>query len=389
MLNIKIFRFLLRRKLHLQKIIRNFVPHIHLHHVNFTNNNMHFNDSKSLYRIKSIILSFTFCMILIFPGCIDTNSWQRNEGMIWHTVWHATYLGDPDMLDDAIDSLVRVEQSISVFDHNSLISRINKSKYGTVDTHLINVYDMAKEVNHRSNGMFDPTISRIINAWGFGEDHTPSTDTTDIETLLETVGIDKTYIQDGILYKEREDISFNFSALAKGYGVDVAARVLRDRGCKDLLFEIGGEIVCFGNNPDGRKWRILIETPDEQFLREVFKSNEGPSFKDPLIIELDNEALATSGNYRNYRKTDGETYGHTISPRNGRPIITDILSASVIAPTCMEADAMATACMAMGSADGMAMLLERGLGGAFILYSGEVIVNDKMSEHIVNSYSAK
>lgn len=357
--------------------------------VYINHDNMHINDNKQLPSIKSLALPFIFCLTFILSGCINTKSWQKNEGMIWHTVWHATYLGDQQMLNAAIDSLVRVEQSISVFDHNSLISRINKSKYGTVDTHLLNVYEMAKSVNHASNGMFDPTISRIINAWGFGEDHTPSADTTDIETLLETVGIDKTYIQDGILYKQSEDIAFNFSALAKGYGVDVAARVLRERGCKDLMFEIGGEIVCFGNNPDGRKWRILIETPDEQFLKEVFKSDDAPTFKDPLIVELDNEALATSGNYRNYRKKGGETYGHTISPRTGRPVTTDILSASVIAPTCMEADAMATACMAMGSSDGMAMLLEKGLGGAFILYSGEVLVNDKMSEHIVNSYSAK
>lgn len=303
--------------------------------------------------------------------------------MIWHTVWHATYYGDSDMINTAIDSLVAVEQSISVFDHNSLISRINNSDKGLVDTHLINVYNKAKEVNHLSNGMFDPTISKIINVWGFGEDHTPSPDTTKIETLLESVGIDKTHIQDGILFKDKPDIAFNFSALAKGYGVDVAARVLREQGCNDLMIEIGGEIVCWGNNPDGRKWRILIETPDEQFLRDAFETDTAPTFKEPLIIELNDEALATSGNYRNYHKKNGQAYGHTISPRTGRPIATDILSASVIAPTCMEADAMATACMAMGSADGMAMLLERGLAGAFILYSGEVIINDKMSEHIV------
>lgn len=325
------------------------------------------------------------CLSLMACGCINQKSWQKNEGMIWHTVWHATYLGEPEWLGLAIDSLIRVEQSISVFDHNSLISNINKSENGFVDSHLVNVYNMSKDVNRISNGMFDPTISKIINAWGFGEDHTPNADTIEIESLLETVGIDKTYIQDGILYKESPDISFNFSALAKGYGVDVAARVLREKGCKDLMFEIGGEIVCNGNNPDGRKWRILIETPDQQFLKEVFDSEDAPTFKEPLIVELDNEALATSGNYRNYRKKDGETYGHTISPRTGRPVVTDILSASVIAPTCMEADAMATACMAMGSSDGMAMLLEKGLAGAFILYSGEVLVNGKMNEHIVKS----
>lgn len=326
-------------------------------------------------------------LTVITTGCINQNSWQKNEGMIWHTVWHATYLGDKQWIGEAMDSLIMVEQSISVFDHNSLISYINNNENGQVDMHLTKVYNMSKEINHISNGMFDPTISNLINAWGFGEDHTPDEDTSKIESLLSSVGIDKTYIQDGKLYKETPDISFNFSAIAKGYGVDVAADVLRHKGCKDLMVEIGGEIVCSGNNPDGRKWRILIETPDKEFLKDVFKSDNPPTFNEPLIVELDNEALATSGNYRNYRKKDGETYGHTISPRTGKPVTTDILSASVIAPTCMEADALATACMVMGSSDAMAMLLDRNVAGAFILYSGEVLVNGKMNEHLVKKQS--
>ncbi|MCM1489986.1 MAG: FAD:protein FMN transferase [Muribaculum sp.] len=334
-------------------------------------------------------MSIILCLTISISGCIDTNSWQKKEGMIWHTVWHATYYGNPGLIDLAIDSLTKVEKSVSAFDPNSLISKINESEQGPVDFHLSTVYEMAREVNHRSGGMFDPTISKIINAWGFGKDHTPNSDTININHLLETVGIDKTYIQDGILHKQNKDISFNFSALAKGYGVDVAARVLRDNGCENLMVEIGGEIVCVGNNPEGKKWRILIETPDEQFLKEVFNSNSAPTFKDPLIVELDNEALATSGNYRNYRTSDGKAYGHTISPLTGRPVTTDILSASVIAPTCMEADAMATACMAMGSSDGMTMLNKSGLAGAFILNSGDVLVNDKMSKHIAISNQNK
>lgn len=334
-----------------------------------------------------------FCAFLILAisltGCAESNSWQKAEGMIWNTVWHATYFGNQEMIDEAIDSLKSLEHSISVFDSNSLISNINNAEYGPVDMHLANVYNMAKKVNHASDGMFDPTISRIIAAWGFGKDHTANSDTDSIQQILKSVGIDKTYIQDGYLHKQRHDICFNFSALAKGYGVDVAAGVLRKRGCTDLMLDIGGEIVCCGQNPDGRKWRILIETPDEQFLKEVFNSDNMPTFSEPLIVELDNEALATSGNYRNYRKKDGVTYGHTISPRTGLPITSDILSASVIAETCMEADAMATACMALGSSDAMAMLIENGLAGAFILNSGEVLVNDLMTQHLVKNATDK
>lgn len=328
--------------------------------------------------LAAILLMLSICI----PACIDLHSWQKDEGMIWNTMWHATYYGDSDMIADAIDSLIKVEQSISVFDHNSLISKINKSSHGPVDRHLTKVYNMAKAVSHASNGMFDPTVSPLIEAWGFGENRTPTNDTALVRSLLPIVGIDKTYIQDGILHKESPDMKFNFSALAKGYGVDVAAQALRDRGCTDLMLEIGGEIVCFGNNPEGHRWRILIETPDREFLKEAFGSDKMPTFRDPLIIELSDEALATSGNYRNYHISNGEAFGHTISPRTGMPVKSDILSASVVAPTCMEADAMATACMALGSEEGMALLLEKGLPGAFILYSGDVLLNQKMSERI-------
>lgn len=317
-----------------------------------------------------------------FAGCINNKTWQKSQGMIWNTVWHVTYYGDSSAISAAIDSLKSVEHSLSIFDDNSLISYINNNESGPVDRHLINVYEISKRVNHDSHGLFDPTLSPLIEAWGFGENHEPIADTALVASLLPSVGIDMTKIENGILYKSTPQMAFNFSAVAKGYGVDVAAQALADKGCKDLMFEIGGEIVCKGHNPEGKKWRILIETPDEEYLKEVFKNEDKPSFPDRLIVELCDEALATSGNYRNFHSESRHTFGHTISAKTGYPVKTDILSASVIAPTCMEADALATACMVMGSADAMTMLLEKGLAGAFILYSGEVMVNDKMREHL-------
>lgn len=326
-----------------------------------------------------ILLMWTGVMLL---GCVNEKSWQKSEGMIWNTVWHVTYYGDSYALAVALDSLHSVEHSISVFDENSLVSYINLHDSGPVDEHLKKVYIMSVKVNKASNGLFDPTLSPIIEAWGFGENHVPTADTTLVKSLLPSVGIDMTHIENGILYKSTPQMAFNFSAVAKGYGVDVAAQALMDNGCSDLMLEIGGEVVCRGHNPEGKKWGILIETPDEEYLKEVFKNERTPSFGDNLIVELNNEALATSGNYRNYHSESGQTFGHTISAKTGFPVKTDILSASVIAPTCMEADALATACMVMGSGDAMAMLLDMDLAGAFILYSGEVMVNEKMKEHI-------
>lgn len=320
--------------------------------------------------------------VALLSGCINDKSWQRYSGMIWHTAWHTTFLGSQDMMAGVMDSLKSVERSISVFDSNSLISKINRNEAECVDRHIEKVYKMSQKVNKASGGMFDPTLSLLIDAWGFGKGHTATADTANIETLLAVTGIDKTWIEDGTMHKESPSISFNFSAVAKGYGADRAAEELKKHGCKDLMLEIGGEVVCHGKNPDGKNWRIKIDTPDDEYLKETFGKRRKPTFGESIVVELDNEALATSGNYRNYRKGFGNVYGHTISPKTGRPITTDLLSASVIAPTCMEADAMATACMAMGSQDALAMLREQGLAGAFILDTGEVILNDKMKEHL-------
>lgn len=332
--------------------------------------------------MKSFSIYSLFIFTFLLVSCGKEQSWHREQGMIWNTVWHATYCGPKDAISLAIDSLKAVESSVSVFDENSIVSIINNNENSRIDRHFKNVYEMSRKINRLSNGLFDPTLSPLIKAWGFGKGHTPTADTARIESILTHVGIDKTRIENDTLFKSSPEISFNFSAIAKGYGVDVAARTLRDNGCSDLMMEIGGEVVCHGLNPEGKKWRILIETPDEEYLKEIFKNEREPIFLDQLIVELNNEALATSGNYRNYHSEEGHTFGHTISPLTGRPVKTDILSASVIAPTCMEADALATSCMAMESTEAMEMLRKEGLAGAFILSSGEVLINDKMKEHI-------
>ncbi len=335
---------------------------------------------------KTVAIASICIMIIILStttGCINDKSWQKYSGMIWHTTWHITYLGSHNVIPEVIDSLKQLEHSVSLFDSTSTVSVINRHQSGKLDCHLTNVYNMSKKIHKISNGMFDPTLSRLIDAWGFGQSHTASADTANIESLLASSGIEKTWIENGILFKQSPDIQFNFSAIAKGYGADIASSVLSERGCDNHMIEIGGEVFCRGTNTEGKKWRIQIDTPDEEYLNATFGNANKPLIHESIIVELSNEGLATSGNYRNFHKNSGHSYGHTISAKTGRPILTDILSASVIAPSCMEADAVATACMAMGSADGMAMLLEEGLAGVFILNTGEIIYNEKMKEHMI------
>lgn len=337
-------------------------------------------------RFGALSVIISLFLAIVITGCEGNKSWHKDQGMIWNTLWHATYYGNANALSAAIDSLESVSRSLSIFDENSLISYINQHENGPVDHHISDVYTMSRKVNELSNGLFDPTLSPLIEVWGFGENRIPTADTALVASILPSVGLDKTRIENGVLYKSTPEMAFNFSSVAKGYGVDQAVKALQNHGCKDLMFEIGGEVVCRGHNPEGKKWRILIETPDEEYLRRVFKNEKEPKFTESLIVELEDEALATSGNYRNYHSDSGITFGHTISAKTGRPVKTDILSASVIAPTCMEADAMATACMVMGSQEAMEMLEREGLPGAFILYSGDVMVNEKMHEHLADKH---
>lgn len=341
---------------------------------------MHYTHHATRKDISSCITSLLLAIITILTGCREAD-WCREQGMIWNTEWHATYEGADHFISASMDSLESVGASLSVFDDNSLVSQINSGKEISTDKHFSDVYLVSKKVNEISGGMFDPTLSPLIEAWGFGKKRVPEADSAIIEERLQDVGILKTRLENGKLYKDNPAIAFNFSAIAKGYGVDKAAEALQQQGVRNLMFEIGGEVVCKGSNPDGKPWRILIETPDEEFLRETFGKDSMPQFSSPLIVELKDEALATSGNYRNYHKAAGRTFGHTISPLTGYPVESDVLSASVIAPTCVLADALATACMGLGSEKGMAMLDEAGLAGAFILATGELMMNDNMRRH--------
>lgn len=298
---------------------------------------------------KYIFQIFTLLAVaiaLLAGGCSKTkqknSSWQKKEGLVWNTSFHITYEGPEALADSAVAMLDRVGKSLSVFDTASLVSRVNRFDSTRVNTDFIRVYVMSKKINKASGGAFDPTLSPLITAWGFGKGHSATTDTLRIDSILKYVGIEKTHLSQDALIKDDPRIEFNFSAIAKGYGCDAVAEMLEQNGVKNYLVEIGGEIMMRGKNPEGSKWRISIDKPILSADREIHDSQE--------IIAVTDMGIATSGNYRNFHKaSDGSTYGHTISATTGRPVATDVISATVLAPTAMQADGLATAFMAMGS----------------------------------------
>lgn len=265
----------------------------------------------------------------------------KMEGMVWNTVYHVTFRGDASLKDSIIKTLDDVSSTFNIFDDSSLVSRINRQDSTPVNDDFIKVYAMSIKINRLSGGAFDPTIGPLIKAWGFGKGHTPDSDTLRIDSLIQFCGIDKTHISHDALIKDDIRTQFNFSAIAKGYGCDRIGEVLKEAGVSDWLVEIGGEIAAAGKSPSGEDWKISVDKP-------IF-NNDSVIHDSQTIIAFTDMGMATSGNYRNFRNDGAISYGHTISPVTGRPIQTDIISATVLAPSSMIADALATAFMAMGS----------------------------------------
>ena len=303
-------------------------------------------------RFIPFIILLAAAVTLVSPSCRKAD-FKRTEGLIWNTSYHITFNGPEELTDSILSVLDEVGKSLNVFDTTSLVSRVNRADTMLVDGHFVNVYETSLKMHDASDGLFDPTLSPLIKAWGFGPGHEITPDTAEIAKIMEFVGIRKTTLKGDTLIKSHPGITFNFSAVAKGYGCDAVAEMFRRNGVADYIVEIGGEIRMGAKSPSNQAWRVSIDTPEESDSTVVHKA--------AAILALSDAGMATSGNYRNFRKENGRTLGHTISPRTGRPETTDVLSATVIAPTAMEADAAATACMAAGSDLHISMKPENGI----------------------------
>ena len=200
-----------------------------------------------------------------------------------------------------------------------------------------------------SGGCYDPTVAPLVNLWGFGYKKAAVEPRQEqIDSALRLVGIGRCTLEGDRIKKLDPSTEFDFSSITKGYACDLIGEMLRRNGCSDYLVEIGGEVAVSGKNPQGEKWRIMIDAPVENDTAVVHKRLS--------VIAVTDCGVATSGNYRNFKKTSSGKRWHTISPSTGRPARSTTLSATVIAPDAMMADALATACMAMPLPDAMRMI---------------------------------
>lgn len=285
---------------------------------------------------------------------------QSNEGMIFGTVFHAKYQYGKDLLPEIMGELQAVDASLSMFNPNSCISKINSGESDEADSLLSSVFLLSQAISKVTDGAYDVTVAPLVNAWGFGFKNDVLPDSATIDSLMSFVGWSKVEIQDMHIKKDDPRIIMDFSAIAKGFGADRVAKLLKQKGIENFMIEIGGEIVCGGKNQNGEKWKIGINKP----------TDDPGSTNQELdnILSLTDCAMATSGNYRNFYVKDGKRIAHTIDPESGYPVQHSILSSTVLAPSCAMADGFATSFMVMGLEKAKCLLDQHPELQAYLIY---------------------
>lgn len=335
-----------------------------------------------------------FSIILLLSACVSTtqqsakygtdDGYVTDEGRVFGTFYKIKYASNgKDVKTEYLAALAAVDTALSTFNKQSTITRINQSPDSVLleekDSLFIKVYNKACEISTITNGAFDITVAPLVNAYGFGFAPDRSTPDSVLAELRNYVGWKKVSITPaGYIKKDNPNIKLDASAIAKGFGSDVVAQVLRKNGINDFMVEVGGEVVCNGVNAQGKVWSIGINKPIEDSTMQTFEIQR--------IVQLDGKALATSGNYLQYYYKNGTKYAHTIDPCSGKPVNHTLLSSSILADNCMTADALATACMVIGVDSAMSLIKSLPNVEGYFIYAGK---NGEYLEKHTNGFKFK
>lgn len=344
---------------------------------------------------KGLTLSIIASSILI--GCSTTDSSTETKESNWNQIQGETQgttygiiLDDPNNVihKEAIDSILHdFDLALSSYIDNSIVSHINNAEDAVTftDTHgyFEKCYQQSSEVFDKTDGAFDPSVFPLVKAWGFFGDELENPSQIELDSILGFVGFGKPLHDcsiangDGVFTKKAPSFRLDFNAIAQGLSVDVLAEYLERNKIKDYYIEIGGEIVVKGQNKDKVDWRIGIDSPNQKEDTRVIEN----------VVNISNKAIATSGNYRKFYVKDGVKYAHTIDPKTGAPVQHSLLSATVIANNCADADAYATAFMVIGVEASMEFVQthpELNLDIYLLYDNGSGVVERKMSEGFKN-----
>ena len=287
--------------------------------------------------------------------------YQHDTGLVFGTEYHVTYQSNTDLQQDIEAELHKVDSALSPFNPKSVITQVNQNKPVTLNKMFTDVFTLAEKISKDTGGAFDITVAPLVNVWGFGFKTGKQPNKHDIDSLKQIVGFQKVHIQQDRVIKTDPRIMLDCSGIAKGYGVDAVANLLRRKGIDNFMVEIGGEVITSGINEKRVPWKIGVTKPVDDSLQMNQEIQ--------TVLNVTDKAMATSGNYRNFYYKGGRKYAHTIDPKTGYPVQHNILSSTVIANDCATADAYATAFMVTGLKGALAILKRHPELMAYFIYS--------------------
>lgn len=313
------------------------------------------------------ILKLAFLAFLVIASVIiirqqRSTPYQHDTGYIFGTVYHITYQNDDDLQKEIEAEMNKVDASLSMFNKQSIITQVNDNKPVKVNKMFTDVFTLAQKISNETNGSFDITVAPLVNEWGFGFKNGVKPTTHVIDSLKQIIGYKKVSLVNGKVIKKDPRIMLDCSAIAKGYGSDCVANLLRRKGIDNFMVEIGGEIVTSGINEERMPWKIGVTKPvdDPTQQQEDLQT----------VLNVTDKSMATSGNYRNFYYKGGKKFAHTIDPKTGYPVQHNILSATVLADNCATADAYATSFMVLGLDGAKKILANHPELMAYLIYSG-------------------
>ncbi len=324
---------------------------------------------------------FALCLFACAPPTPDQRPLVAFEGETMGTYYRVQVAGE-EMSEDrrrtvheaSVAAMEEVNAAMSTYLEDSEISRLNRHQESSpfaVSGATFEVLRTATEISEMTGGAFDITVGPLVAAWGFGAASTLDQllephrlEDQEISNLLQRIGYDKMKLDEAnsTIAKDYGGLQCDLSGIAKGFAIDRVAERLASLEVADFWVEIGGEVRAAGKNAHGKPWRLGIERPS---------LTPGTVQR---IVPLDDLAVATSGDYRNYHEIDGERYSHIIDPRDGRPIGHRLASVSVFHPRCTIADAWATALMVLGESEGYEIAVTEGLAALFLVREGDELV---------------
>lgn len=324
-----------------------------------------------------ILLFAALCYYRLMPGSPGAPPWTvAFSGSTMGTTYSVKVVGrnlNPShkagIEKAATAAMEAVNQSMSTYLKDSELSRFNafnNTEPFALSAPILTVLKMAQDISELTHGQFDVTVGPLVNAWGFGPEG-PKSDLSEeeIAALLVKVGFEKLTLSPETLSasKAHGEMYVDLSAIAKGYGVDQVGAAIEALGHENYMVEIGGEVLAKGLNGEDKPWRIGVETPSSED-RGIIE-----------VVTLSSQAMATSGDYRNFFEKNGKRFSHTINPKTGRPVKHLLASVTVVADSCARADALATALNVLGPTAGLKLAEDHAIAALFIVRepSGELV----------------